>query len=117
VPDLTNHRVLIGEDPLIALDLQAEVEALGGIAHIAVSVPLALALLGNTEFTAAICATELQGASMADAFDQLRQRGVPTLCYTGAHDLSCPPGFPRVAKPAPAPAVVQALISVIGAGR
>lgn len=116
---LAGRRVLVVEDEaLVAMMVEAMVEELGGI--VAGSVghrEAALAFLDSGEpFDAAVLDVNLGGDRSFDVARQLVERGIPAVFSTGYDDGSIPPEWrtlPRLRKPFQLAELAEALTLVL----
>lgn len=112
---LRGRTVLVVEDePLVALDIQAELELAGaGRVQVARSVDAALAALGDGGFDLALLDGNLKGQPVDDVAHRLRRDGVPFCFVSGYGREHLPPGFgdaPLIQKPFP-PASLRRILS------
>ncbi|MGE0629149.1 MAG: response regulator [Hyphomicrobiaceae bacterium] len=110
---LGNRRILIIEDePVIAVDLEAAVSEAGGEAVIASTIEQAQDELKLNRIDGAIVDMKLQGQSVRDLVDVLVERGTPFVIYTGMEDTPTVrrlPAVPVITKPAAPATIVDCL--------
>ena len=115
---LRGRAVLVVEDePLVALDIQAELENAGaGRVQIARSVDAALSALDADRFDLALLDGNLKGEPVDGVADALRQAGVPFCFVSGYGREHLPPGFdeaPLIQKPFPPASLRQILAELL----
>lgn len=111
---LAGKRILIVEDePLIAMDLQAAVSDEGGIVvGPATTVDDALHFARTGHFSGAIIDLRLHGVSALQVVEFLLGRSIPLVIYSGQAEITATglsPGVPVVSKPAPPEQVLDLL--------
>ncbi len=115
---LEGRSVLVVEDePLVALDIQAELESAGaGRVQIARTVDAALAALAGERFDLALLDGNLKGQPVDAVADRLRGDGVPFCFVSGYGREHLPPGFedaPLIQKPFPPSSLRQTLADLL----
>ena len=119
--DLTGRRVLVVEDePLLALDTQASLEAAGCIVVGPVAtVARALAVVADEPIDAAVLDANLAGSRVDAVADALVARGVPFVFATGYGREALPPRHgeaPVLVKPFAPAHLVAALAELVARG-
>jgi DNA-binding NtrC family response regulator len=113
------HILLVEDDHLILMDLEAIVEDAGAaIVDTCTDVSAALALLArNAPIDAAVLDIRLRDESVAPVAHELGERRVPFVFYSGQNDADPIheewPGSKIIPKPAPAQAIVSALVEAL----
>jgi len=114
---LQGHHVLVVEDePLIALDLEQALSAVGAQVRVSNTVDSALEAAQAAAITAAIIDLRLHGHSVREVVQQLASRKLPFIFYTGQSETptaSSWPTVPILVKPLPANEVVSGLAGLI----
>ena len=115
---LDGRSVLVVEDePLVALDIQAELEIAGaGRVQIARTVEAALSALGGDSFDLALLDGNLKGQPVDAVAGRLRRDGVPFCFVSGYGREHLPPGFedaPLIQKPFPPASLRQTLTDLL----
>lgn len=115
---LTGRRILILEDEyFIAADLKQALETVGAETVGPVgSVEAALRMVVSEKIDAALIDVNLDGAESYPLVDALVGQSVPFLFLTGYDDWALPEryrAYPRLSKPSPVDAVVDALSKLI----
>ena len=115
VSAVLGRRFLIVEDePLVALDLAAEIALEGGIPAVAFKVEQALAQLETFRFAAAIIDHRLHGGNACEIGRRLAEQGVPFVVYSGDENARAEwPNVPLVAKPALPQVLLQTICDLI----
>jgi DNA-binding response OmpR family regulator len=119
---LDGQRIVVVEDePLIALDLEAILVAAGAeVIGIGRTVPQALELIETGAPTAAIVDLRLNSHSARDVARRLSERGIPFIFYSGLEDAPTAaswPNAPLISKPATEEQIVAALVGVLRKSR
>jgi DNA-binding NtrC family response regulator len=119
---LQGHHVLVIEDePLISLDLEAAlVQAGAESVSLAATVEAALAGVIAPGITTAVVDLRLNGKSVRDAVQVLIDRDLPFIFYSGLEATPTAASWPRVPllfKPLPSEAVANTLAQVVAAHR
>ncbi len=119
---LQGHHVLVIEDePLISLDLEAAlVQAGAESVSFAATVEAALAGVIAPGITTAVVDLRLNGKSVRDAVQVLIDRDLPFVFYSGLETTPTAASWPRIPllfKPLPSEAVANTLAQVVAAHR
>jgi DNA-binding NtrC family response regulator len=113
------HILLVEDDRLILMDLEAIIEDAGAaIVDTCTDVSAALALLARDALIdAAVLDIRLRDESVAPVAHELGERRVPFVFYSGQDDADPIheewPGSKIIQKPAPAQAIVSALVEAL----
>lgn len=116
---LNGHRILIVEDePLIALDLEAEFRDAGAETIIAATLSEALNAAELEGLTGAVLDLGLNGQSVRGVAGRLSERGIPFVFYSGHEETTTARGWaqaPVILKPAASGQLIDMLIRVMDA--
>ena len=97
------HILIIEDEPLIALDVEAAVRLVGaGLVSTAQTVEQALSMVEAPGLAGAIVDLRLHGQSVREVVKRLTERSIPFVFYTGADDVPTArawPMAPVVSKP------------------
>lgn len=114
---LKGVQVLIVEDePLLALDLEAALRAAQALPTAASSFDQAFHHLETAQVDACVADLELWGQDAAPLIDTLKRKGIPFMTYSGYADPPTRSTFAHVQKPKTADAVVEALRQLFDRG-
>ncbi|WP_374300053.1 response regulator [Paracoccus sp. (in: a-proteobacteria)] len=117
---LDGRAILVVEDePLVALDMQAELEDAGaGSVRVARTVDAALAALSEQRFDLALLDGNLKGQQVDTVADRLRRSQIPFCFVSGYGREHLPQGFedvPLIQKPFPPAALRRTLTDLLDA--
>jgi CheY-like chemotaxis protein len=114
---LDGRSVLVAEDePLIGLDIADELRSKGATVVSAHNVKDALALAATADLSAAVLDINIAGEDCSLICQQLADRGIPFLFYTGYAAMPVLdkwPDAPILRKPAALAEIIKALASLV----
>lgn len=122
--DLTGRTVVVVEDePLVAMDVAAELEGAGALVVVAHDLDEAVRIAsdrgGDPDPDVAVLDVDLRGREVFPAAVLLRDRGIPIVFHTGRGALSALLGdYPRsavVAKPSLPDQIVRTVAALVAA--
>jgi CheY-like chemotaxis protein len=114
---LSNLQILAIEDePIIAMDVETNLEALSASVYIALSAEGARSLMATRRFDAAICDFKLSEGTAEDIARELVAKGIPVMFYAAANPDIKIAGktVPWLPKPATEADLRDAVRSILG---